>query len=115
MKRVRAKSAEKGRVVKASIAESCSREIEWMPPTKFSAERRLRAISPKVRQEELESGSFIGLLPLGSASWTEMAWGRGGLGFVALGISLIRGKAVLPLESCFAPPPYQALSHALNS
>lgn len=42
MKRVRAKSAEKGRVVKASIAESCSREIEWMPPTKFSAPRRTR-------------------------------------------------------------------------
>src|SRR3954463_7098984 len=91
MKRVRAKSAEKGRVVKASIAESCSREIEWMPPTKFSAERRLRAISPKVRQEELESGSFIGLLPLGSASWTEMPWGRGWLSFVAWGIPSIRG------------------------
>ena len=73
------------------MAESCASDIDCIPPTKSSAERRIRATSPKGRLEEAGGGSLISPEPVEAGSAAEMPWNPTLLTFVALWISSIRG------------------------
>src|ERR1700684_3221230 len=68
MKRVAAKSAENGLAVAPRMAESCANGIDGFPPRKSSAERRIRATSPKPRVDDAGEGSLISPEPVGAAS-----------------------------------------------
>ena len=72
MKRAPAKSAESGWVATARMAESCANDIDCVPPRKSSAERRVRATSPKARVDEAGGGSLISPEPVGAGSAAEM-------------------------------------------
>ena len=63
-----AKSAINRWLAAVRIAESCVRDIDRDPPTKSSAERRPRAVSPKVRADEAGGGSLISPQSVGSGS-----------------------------------------------
>jgi hypothetical protein len=54
MKRAPAKISKNGWLAATSISESCVKHIDRAPPTKSSAERLVRATSPKVRADGME-------------------------------------------------------------
>jgi hypothetical protein len=66
------------------MAETCVKDIDCMPPRKSSAERRIRATSPKVRLDEAGGGSLILPEPLGGGSAAEMLLNARSLSLVAL-------------------------------
>ena len=65
------------------MAESCANDIDCIPPTKSSAERRIRATSPKGRLDEAGRGSLISPEPVEAGSAAEMRRHRPLLSFVA--------------------------------
>ena len=70
--RVAAKSADNGLAVPVRMAESCANDIDGFPPRKSSAERRIRATSPKPRVDDAGEGSLISPEPVGTASSVEV-------------------------------------------
>ena len=68
----------------ARIAESCARDIDSAPPRKLSADRRVRATSPKELLDEAGGGSVISPEPVGAGSAAEMERRARLLSFVAL-------------------------------
>ena len=54
------------------MAESCVNDIDCVPPTKSSAERRVRATSPKERSDVAGGGSLISPEPVGAGSTAEL-------------------------------------------
>src|SRR5580698_7013337 len=105
MKRVSAKSADSGWDVTARIADSCANDIDCFPPRKSSAERRMRATSPKPRVDKAGEGSSISPEPVGADSAKEVLLLR----FVAKWMLLISGGAIVSFESWFARPPNQTV------
>ena len=76
MKRAAAKSASSGWLAAARMAESCVNDIDCAPPTKSSAERRIRTTSPNGRVDEAGGGSLVSPAPMGAGSTAEMLAGR---------------------------------------
>src|SRR3954451_15717321 len=96
MKRAPAKSADNGWAVTARMAESSANDIGF-PPRKSSAERRLRATSPKLRVDEAGEGSVISPEPIGENSVKELRLLP--LRFVAKWMLSINGCAIVSFES----------------
>src|SRR5271155_5876798 len=108
MKRVPTKSANIGWAVTARMDESCANVIDCFPPRKSSAERRMRATSPKLRVDDAGEGSLISPEPVGADS-KEVQLLRLLLCFVARWMLSISGCAIVSLESWFACPPNQTV------
>src|SRR6266481_3530903 len=101
MKRVPAKSADNGGAVTARMADSSTNDIDCFPPRKSSAERRMRATSPKLRVDEAGEGSVILPEPVGADCAKEVRLLPLLLRFVAEWIRSISGWAIVSLESWF--------------
>src|SRR5260370_33472490 len=100
MKRVPAKSADNGWAVTARMAESSAKDIDCSPPRKSSAERRMRATSPKLRVEEAGEGSLISPEPVRADSAKEVPLLPLLLRFVPKCMLSISGGAIVSYESC---------------
>src|ERR1700689_3225932 len=109
MKCVAAKSADNGLAVAARMAESCANDIDGFPPRKSSAERRIRATSPKPRVDDAGEGSLISPEPVGAASSVEGPPLPRLLRFVARWRLSISGCAIPSFESWFGRPPSQTV------
>ena len=59
--------------VTARMAESSANDIDRFPPRKSSAERRMRATSPKLRVDEAGEGSLISPEPVEADSAKEVS------------------------------------------
>src|SRR5271168_3636269 len=108
MKRALAKSADNGWAETARMAESCANDIDCFPPKKSSAERRMRATSPKLRVDDAEQGSLISPEPDGENT-KEGPLLPLQLCFVARWMLSISGCAIVSFESWFACPPNQTV------
>src|ERR1700738_5142210 len=107
MKRVPAKSADNGWAVMARMVDNSASDIDCFPPRKSSAERRMRATSPKLRVDEAREGSLISPEPVGAASAKKVPLLLPLLCFVAKCMLSINGCAIVSFESWFACPPNQ--------
>src|SRR5437773_7456211 len=107
MKRAPAKSADNGWAVMARMAESSANDIDCFPPRKSSAERRMRATSPKLRVDEAGEGSVISPEPIGKNPVKELRLLP--LRFVAKWMLLINGCAIVSFERWVACPPNQTV------
>src|SRR5258707_6611483 len=107
MKRAPAKSADNGWAVTARMAESSANDIDCFPPTKSSAERRIRATSPKLRVDEAGEGSVISPEPVRADSAREVPLLPLLLRFVAKWMLSISGCAIVSFESWVHCPPNQ--------
>src|ERR1700732_1421648 len=105
MKRVPAKSADNGWAVTARMAESSANDIDCFPPRKSSAERRMRATSPKLGVDEAGEGSGISPEPVRADSAKEVRLVPLLLRFVAEWMLSISGCAIVSFESWVACPP----------
>src|ERR1700722_15358218 len=99
MKRLPAKSAENVWAVVARMAESSANDIDRFPPRKSSAERRMRATSPKLRVDEAGEGSLIWPEPVGADSAKEVRMLPLLFRFVAEWMLSINGCAIVSFES----------------
>src|SRR5437899_1053909 len=108
MKLVPAKSADNGWAVTARMAESSANDIDCFPPRKSSAERLMRATSPKLRVDEAGEGSVISPQPVGADSAKEVRL-LPLLRFVAEWMLSISGCAIVSFESWVACPPNQTV------
>src|ERR1700756_4483786 len=109
MKRVLEKSADNGWIVKGRMAESAANDIDCFPPRKSSAERRMRATSPKLRVDEIGEGSLISPEPVGADSAKEVPQLPPLLRFVAEWMLSIIGFAIVSFESWVPSPPNQTV------
>src|SRR5271169_1459693 len=114
MKRVLAKSADNGWAETARMAESCANDIDCFPPRKSSAERRMRATSPKLRADKAGEGSLISPQPVGADSAKEVRM-LPLLRFVADWMLSISGCEIVSFESWVACPPNQTVSPVSTS
>src|SRR5437899_5962833 len=109
MKRVPAKSADNGWAVTVRMTESSANDIDCFPPRKSSAERRMRATSPKLRVDEAGEGSVISPQPVGDGSAKEVRLVPLLLRFVAEWMLSINGCAIASFASWAGCPPNQTL------
>src|SRR5437868_15412757 len=109
MKRVLEKSADNGWAVTARMAESAANDIDCFPPTKSSAERRMRATSPKLRVDEAGEGSLISPAPVGADSAKDVPQPLPLPRLVAEWMLSISGCAIVSFESWVACPPNQTV------
>src|SRR6266550_2324969 len=109
MKRAPAKSADNGWAVTARMTESSANDIDCFPPRKSSAERRMRATSPKLRVDEAGEGSVISPEPVAADSAKEVRLLPPLLRFVAEWTLSISGCAIVSFESWAACPPNQTV------
>src|SRR6266568_7672188 len=110
MKRMPAKSADNGWAVTLRMAESCANDIDCFPPRKSSAERRVRATSPKLRLEDAGEGSLISPEPVGDDSAKQVPLLSLLFCFVARWMLSISGCVIVSSDSWFACPPNQTVS-----
>src|SRR5271168_3614880 len=99
MKRVPAKLADNGRAVTARMAESCANDIDRFPPRKLSAERRMRATSPKLRVDEATGGSLISPEPVEADATKEVPLLSLLLRFVAEWMGQLAGEQLSPWKA----------------
>src|SRR6202023_1619485 len=95
MKRGPAKSADNGWAVMARMVDNSGSDIDCFPPRKSSAERRMRATSPKLRVDEAREGSLISPEPVGADSAKKVPLLLPLLCFVAKWMLSINGCAIV--------------------
>src|SRR5579871_6203417 len=110
MKRALVKSADSGWAARTRMAESAASDIDRSPPTKSSAERRMRATSPKLRVDEAGGGSSISREPIAAGPIKEPLRDSLLVCLVAKWMSLISGEGIVSFESRFACPPNHTVS-----
>src|ERR1700733_5172827 len=91
------------------MAERSANENDFFPPRNSSAERRIRATSPKLRVDETGEGSVISPEPLAADSANEVPLPPPLLRFVADWMLSISGYAIVSFESWVPCPPNQTV------